>query len=118
MRRIVVALALVAVLAVGLGASSASAQYPGYGFPGYGYSGFGSPYSYGYGYPGYGSVGSPYGYPTSGYSAYSTAGIVPGLTSYSGLSFNNPGGTLGYGGGYSNLGPCTPVALPGGGIGC
>src|SRR5437762_3435897 len=103
MRRIVVALALAAMLAAGLGTSSASAQYPGYG----------SPYGYGYS-----SYGSPYGYPTNGYSAYTTAGIAPGLTNYSGLSFNNPGGTLGYGGGYASVGTCTPVALPGGGIGC
>src|SRR5438309_2124163 len=65
MRRILVALGVAAVLAVGVGAPNASAQYgyPGLGYPGgYGYG------TGGYGYPGLG-YGSGYGYPGLGYSS-------------------------------------------------
>ena len=55
MRRILVALAFVAVLTVGLGVPSASAQY--YGYP-YGYAGLSGGLGYPYGYSGlYGGLG-------------------------------------------------------------
>ena len=87
MRRMVVALALVAVLAVGLGASSASAQY--YNPPGFG---FGNPPGIGYGYPGMGYGGYGYGYPGLGfgYGGFAYGAGYGGLTPYT-SGFTAPG---------------------------
>jgi hypothetical protein len=96
MRRILVAFALVALLAVGLGAPNASAQYLG-GYPGIGY---------GTGYGAYGGLGG-YGYPGyGGYSAYGAMGGYPyglaataALTSPYGIGYGYP-----YGAGYPGAG--------------